>query len=90
MSTCRSCRVWAGWWGICTPTTASRFASTAAVVPMTEAFLGEIDRFAEREGVEVVQFQKWQRKDDVTQEYLARFEGTEGSCISARRRRRRG
>ena len=43
-----------------------RFASTAAVVPMTEAFLGEIDRFAEREGVEVVQFQKWQRKDDVS------------------------
>ena len=45
---------------------------------MTEAFLREIDRFAEREGVDVVQFRKWQRKDDVTQEYLARFEGTEG------------
>jgi hypothetical protein len=55
-----------------------RFASTAAAVPMTEAFLQAIDRFAEREGVEVVQFRKWQRKDDVTQEYLARFAGTEG------------
>ncbi len=55
-----------------------RFASTAAVAPMTEAFVAAIDRFAKRQGVEVVQFAKWQRKDDVTQKYLARFRGNEG------------
>ena len=37
-----------------------------------------MDRSAEREGLEVVQFRKWQRKEDVTQEYLARVAGTEG------------
>ena len=37
-----------------------------------------MDRSAEREGLEVVQFRKWSCKDDVTQEYLARVEGTEG------------
>jgi hypothetical protein len=55
-----------------------RFASTVAVVPMTEAFVAAVDRFAEQQGVDVVHFQKWQRKDDVTQQYLKRFQGTEG------------
>ncbi len=35
-----------------------RFASTAAVVPMTQAFVKAIDRFAEQQGVDVVAFQK--------------------------------
>jgi hypothetical protein len=55
-----------------------RFASTAAVVPMTEAFVQSIERFAKDQGVDVVQFRKGQRKDEVTQAYLAEFEGTEG------------
>jgi hypothetical protein len=55
-----------------------RFASTVAVAPMTEAFVKSIDRFASDRGIDVVQFEKWQRKDDVTQQYLVRFSGTEG------------
>lgn len=55
-----------------------RFASTVAVAPMTEAFVKAIDRFAEQQGVDVVAFARHQRKDDVTQEYLARFRGTQG------------
>jgi len=55
-----------------------RFASTAAVAPMTEAFVKSIEAFVERTGVDVVQFKKGQRKDEVTQRYLADFECTEG------------
>jgi len=43
-----------------------RFASTTAVTPMTEAFVRNIDQFINHEGVDLVAFQKWQRKDDVT------------------------
>ncbi len=55
-----------------------RFASTAAVAPMTQAFVTAIDRFAAQHGLDVVQFHKGQRKDDVTQQYLAGFRATEG------------
>ena len=55
-----------------------RFASTTAVAPMTEAFVRNIEQFVQREGVDLVAFEKRQRKDDVTQQYLRRFEGTEG------------
>jgi hypothetical protein len=55
-----------------------RFASTAAVAPMTEAFVSNIEEFVRREGVDLVTFEKRQRKDDVTQQYLRHFEGTEG------------
>jgi hypothetical protein len=55
-----------------------RFASTTAVMPMTEAFVGNIERFVKDEGVDLVAFEKWQRKDDVTQQYLRRFSKNEG------------
>ncbi len=55
-----------------------RLASTVAVAPMTEAFVKSIERFARDHHVEVVSFAKGQRKDDITQQYLARFQGTEG------------
>src|SRR5215831_17184629 len=42
-----------------------RFASTAAVTPMTEAFVRNIDAFVNTEGVDLVTFEKGQRKDDV-------------------------
>jgi hypothetical protein len=45
---------------------------------MTEAFLKSVDEFVARTGVDVVQFKKGERKDEVTQDYLARFRGTEG------------
>src|SRR4029077_8523320 len=55
-----------------------RFASTTAVTPMTEAFIRNIDQFVNDEGVDLVGFQKGQRKDDVTQKYLRRFPQREG------------
>jgi hypothetical protein len=64
-----------------------RFASTTAVTPMTEAFVRNIDQFVNAAGVDLVAFQKGQRKDDVTQKYLGRFTAC---SMSARPRRRRG
>src|ERR1700676_746195 len=55
-----------------------RFASTTAVTPMTEAFVRNTDQFVNHEGVDLIAFQKWQRKDDVTQKYLRRFTQCEG------------
>ena len=55
-----------------------RFASTAAVVPMSEAFVRNIEQFVADEGIDLVSFSKRQRKDDVTQKYLRRFRRSEG------------
>jgi hypothetical protein len=49
-----------------------RFASTMAVMPMTGAFIRNIDQFVYEEGVDLVTFQKGQRKDDITQSALPR------------------
>ena len=55
-----------------------RFASTTAVMPMTEAFVSNIEQFVNREGIDLITFAKGQRKDDVTQKYLQRFNMREG------------
>jgi hypothetical protein len=55
-----------------------RLASTAALAPMTRDFARAIDRFAKEHGVDIVDFAKRQRKDEVTQRYLARFRASEG------------
>lgn len=52
--------------------------STTVVAPMTERFVHAIERFVATQGIDLVTFEKRQRKDDVAQEYLARFEGEEG------------
>ena len=55
-----------------------RVPSTMMVAPMTQRFVDAIERFVETEGLDLVTFEKGQRKDDVAQEYLASFEGDEG------------
>jgi len=55
-----------------------RFASTTAVVPMSEAFVRTIEQFVAAEGIELVSFDKKERKDDVTQKFLRRFRRSEG------------
>jgi hypothetical protein len=55
-----------------------RFASTSAVVPMSEAFVGNIEQFVADEGIDLVSFDRKQRKDDVTQKYLRSFRRGEG------------
>ena len=54
------------------------FASSALMAPMTRKFVESIDAFAEREGIDIVQFRRHERKDDVAKEYLAKFSGGEG------------
>jgi hypothetical protein len=55
-----------------------RFASTTAVAPMTEAFVHNIEQFVAGEGVDLITFEKGQRKDDITQMYLRKFKKREG------------
>ena len=55
-----------------------RFASTTAVVPMSEAFVRNIEQFVADEGIDLVSFAKGERKDDVTQKYLRRWRRSEG------------
>jgi len=54
------------------------FASTAAVAPMSRQFVCRIEDFARFHGIDIVAFEKKQRKDDVMKEYLNKFNGSEG------------
>ena len=56
----------------------ARVPSTMMVAPMTQRFVGAMERFAETAGVDLVTFEKHQRKDEVAQAYLASFTGEEG------------
>jgi hypothetical protein len=55
-----------------------RFASTTAVVPMSEAFVRNIEQFVADERIDLVSFARRERKDDVTQKYLRSFRRSEG------------
>jgi hypothetical protein len=61
--------------------------STVMVAPMSRQFVEGIERFVTTEGLDLVTFEKGQRKDDVAHHYLADFEGEEGCTSSARPRR---
>ena len=56
----------------------ARVPSTTMVAPLTKRFVEAMERFAETAGVDLVTFEKDQRKDDVAQKYLAAFTGDEG------------
>src|SRR2546422_11659895 len=56
----------------------ARVPSTMMVAPMSQQFVDAMARFAATEEVDLVTFEKGQRKHDVAQEYLATFEGNEG------------
>jgi hypothetical protein len=66
-----------------------RFASTTAVAPMTEAFVRKIEQFVAAEGVDLIAFEKKQRKDEVTQSTCRSSARAKACCMSARRRRKR-
>lgn len=55
-----------------------RFASTKDAVAMTDRFRRAVLDFAQREGVEIVRFQKGMRKDEVMQKRLKKFKAKEG------------
>jgi hypothetical protein len=56
----------------------ARVPSTTMVAPLSQRFVEAIERFAAAHGVDVVTFEKGQRKDDVAHQYLATFTGDEG------------
>jgi hypothetical protein len=56
----------------------ARVPSTAMVAPMTHGFVEAIERFVKTTSVDLVTFEKGQRKDDVAQTYRRAFPGDEG------------
>jgi hypothetical protein len=56
----------------------ARVPSTTMVAPLTQRFVDAMERFASTEGVDLITFEKHQRKDDVAQKYLAAFDRDEG------------
>ena len=55
-----------------------KLASSALMAPMTAAFISGIERFAKEQSIDLIKFKKGQRKEEVAQEYLARFPDEEG------------
>jgi len=56
----------------------ARVPSTVVVAPMSDRFVKAIERFVEAEEIDLVAFERGERKDDVAQDYRARFDGEEG------------
>src|SRR3954467_3992660 len=54
------------------------YASTALMDPMTKAFVADIHGFVAARGLELISFAKGQRKDDLAQQFLAKFTEPEG------------
>ena len=62
----------------------ARVASTHVVAPISEQFVATIERFVRAEGLDLVPFEKGQRKDDVAQTYRVRFRRDEGVLFVGR------
>ena len=58
-----------------------RVPSTMMVAPMSQRFVEAIERFVATEGIDLVTFEKGQRKDDVAQQYLASVRGRGGRAL---------
>ena len=55
-----------------------RVPSTVMVAPMSERFVKGLEQFVKTHGIDLITFEKGQRKDDIAQQYLAKFKGDEG------------
>ena len=66
------------------------YASTALMDPMTKAFVTDIHGFIAARGLELVHFAKGQRKDDLTQRFLAEFADAEGVLFVGRAQEKAG
>jgi hypothetical protein len=60
------------------------YASIALMDPMTKTFVADIHGFVAARGLELVHFAKGQRKDDLAQEFRARFTESEGALFVGR------
>ena len=67
-----------------------RFASTTAVVPMSEAFVRNIEQFVDDEAIDLVSFEKRERKDVSRRDTCGSFASEKALSMSARPRKRRG
>ena len=52
--------------------------SSALMAPMTRAFVQAIKGYAQREGIDLIRFERFERKDERTQAYLRDFTANEG------------
>ena len=52
--------------------------SSALMAPMTRRFVSALERYAQREGVDLIRFDRGERKDARTQAYLRHWHGGEG------------
>ena len=59
-------------------------ASSALLMPITQAFLSALYRFAADRHIPIVDFAKDQRKDDLAQQFLAEFDRDEGVLFLGR------
>jgi hypothetical protein len=66
------------------------YASTALMDPMTKAFVADIHGFVAARGLELIGFAKGQRKDDLAQEFLAKFTDDEGVLFVGRAQEKAG
>ncbi len=60
------------------------FVSSVLMDPISKSFVADIHRFVAEQGVDLVDFRPGQRKDDVTQGYVRRFDGAEGVLFVGR------
>ena len=59
----------------------ARVPSTTMVAPMSEQFVDAIERFVATQGIDLVTFEKGQRKDDVAQRLPRRVRGRGGRAV---------
>ena len=64
-------------------------ASSVLLGRRSHQFVAAIKRFVRKQGIDLIRFQRGERKDDRAQDYLRRWSGREGCCSSASPRRRR-
>ena len=62
--------------------------SSALMAPMTRRFVADLEAFAKREGVDLIRFERGERKDERTKEYLRRWPGDEGVLYIGKARER--
>jgi hypothetical protein len=60
------------------------------MAPMTKAFVVAVHEFVEVHGLDLVNFAKGQRKDDLTQSYLAEHDGSEAVLYVGRAQEKAG
>ena len=66
------------------------YASTALMDPMTKTFVADIHGFVAARGLELISFAKGQRKDDLAQQFLAKFTHEEGVLFVGRAQEKAG